>query len=160
MSQLKNKKVRLATLDEIKQLRENATATGFPESEVTDRRDSNPFVRHFVIENAETAELLAGCSFKLDQLDGKPAWQLYGVTLHTVRSLLTILFVEIGSEWPLIDDAVKILIAEQGVRMFWSIIQAKITGDYKRQGWEAVGEQLPDAGEKGPYQKIIKFIEE
>ncbi len=160
MQKKNGKIVRVATLDEIRRLREIATATGFPLSEVEDKKDSNPYVRHFIIEDAKTSGPLAGCSFKLDKHEDKAAWQLYGVTLHTVRSFLDILFVEAGSEWPLIEEAINILTKELGVRMFWSIIQEKILGDYGRHGWEASGEKLVGLGEKGPYQKIIRFLEE
>lgn len=147
--------VRLATLEEIRKLREIATATIFPKSEVLDRKDNRPYARHFLIEDAKTHQHLAGCSFVLDQHEGRPAWQLYGVTIH---SYFLIMFVGMAYEWQLIDIAMNILVREHSVRIFSSVIQAKILGDYRHQGWEAFGDQSDGPGERGPYQKVVKCI--
>ena len=145
-----------ATPDERMQSRENAVLTGFPKNQVLDSRDRALYVKDFVIRRiANEKIILACCTFVLSKLDGRIAWELYGVTINS--SWLKWITGK-AYEWPLIDMAIKQLAKDfSGVTVFWSTIQVKIVDDYKKHGWETCGEELEKDGVL--YQKIFKTIE-
>lgn len=161
---------RPATLDEMRKLRQNATLTGFPKSEVESRKDNFPLITHLVLQQPD-GQLLAGCSFSYSRHENKnpkeeskyvPAWELYAVTNHS--SFLIGMIDSFGTkivqayEWDLIRAAEEILFRKDPtVRVIWYDVPVVVTMVFRNHGWKKDGEIHPDDNGK-PRQKMFKEI--
>ena len=141
--------VRLATPDEVVDLRHAMLRAGLPRETAVFSGDDHPESRHVVALSSDGR--VVGCStVHLSTWESESAWQLRGMaTDPDVRGA--------GVGRAMINYLERVLRDDTPVRQMWCNARVPAVGFYERLGWRVVSEQfeIPSAG---PHVKMTKLL--
>lgn len=144
---------RLASPDEVVDLRHAVLRQGLPRSEAIFPRDEAPTSRHYGVFQGNRA--LCCATLHLNEWEGEPAWQLRGMaTAPEVRGQgLGRRVMELIEQ----DVCGRAAATEMRVLLLWCNARVPAVEFYRRMGWQVVSEQfeIPTAG---PHVRMVKRL--
>jgi GNAT superfamily N-acetyltransferase len=141
-----NVQIRIASVDEIIDLRWTILRAGLPRESASFPGDHEPATHHFAaLLNDEPI----GCVTLLQApFKEERAWQLRGMAVKTEHQKL-----HIGSR--LLTFAIPFVLSQRHSNLLWCNARVLAIGFYQRLGWQIVSEPF-DVPTAGPHVKMIK----
>ena len=141
--------VRLATADEVIDLRHAVLRAGLPRETAVFPGDDHPDARH-VVAVAPDGRVVGCVTVHPGNWDGRPAWQLRGMATDPA-------YRGRGVGAAMLDVLEAVLLAEFDVRQLWCNARVPAAGFYQHFGWAIVSGRF-DIPTAGPHVRMTKTL--